>query len=257
MQVHVLASGSTGNAVCFQLGKAKILVDAGISTKRIEYGLAQIGIKAGELDGVLITHEHTDHIRGLDVLIRKYQLPVYTRPRTWDKIKCKDNFSPRCRIEIGKNFTIGNIDIEAFNIPHDAADPVGFGFYYRHRKWVIATDLGEVTMAIKQAVSHSDLLVLESNHDAEMLSNGPYPRFLKQRIKSKLGHLSNTDAAGLICSLPLQNRQTHVFLAHLSRTNNFPELAEKTVMDILEENSIDDRIVLHRTHPNKTSSYKT
>lgn len=259
MQVHVLASGSTGNSVYFQMGKTKILVDAGISTKRIERGLAKIGLKVSELDGVLITHEHTDHIKGLDVLIRKYELPTYTRAKTWERIKCKDKFSPCCCIEIGETFTIGDIDIEAFNIPHDAADPVGFGFYYQQRKWVLATDFGEITPEVKKAVRNADLLVLESNHDKRMLTDGPYPGFLKRRISSELGHLSNTDAARLICSLPFQNRPIHVFLAHLSKTNNLPELAERTVKDILRENSllVGEQIILHRTYPNQMSSYKS
>ncbi len=259
MQIHVLASGSTGNAVYFQMGKTKILVDAGISNRRIEYGLAEIGVKVGELDGVLITHEHTDHIRGLDVMIRKYQLPVYTRAKTWSKIKCSNKFPCECRIEIEKDFSIGKIGLEAFNVSHDAVDPVGFCFHYQHEKWVLVTDLGAVTNEVQTALSYADLLVLEANHDIEMLTNGPYPTFLKQRIKGKLGHLSNFDAARLICNLSQKNKAMHIFLAHLSQTNNYPGLAERTVRNILLKNycPVDEEIILHRTHPNRVSSFIT
>jgi len=257
MQIHVLASGSTGNSVFFQMGKTKILVDAGISTRRIERGLAEVGVRVGDIDGVLITHEHTDHIKGLDVLIRKYQLPVYTRAKTWNMIKCREKFFPECRIEIENGFTVGEVEIESFNISHDAVDPVGFCFHHRKRKCVLATDFGVVTDEVKKALAYANAVVLESNHDLEMLNNGPYPAFLKQRIRSKSGHLSNCDAARLICGLPRNNKLMHIFLAHLSQKNNVPGLAERTVRSILLKNScpVDEEIILHRTYPDRTSSY--
>ncbi|MGE5389957.1 MAG: MBL fold metallo-hydrolase [Deltaproteobacteria bacterium] len=250
MQIHILASGSTGNAIYLSLGQTRILVDAGISARRIEQGLASIGVKAGDLDAVLITHEHSDHIKGLEVLTRKHELPVYTRERTWEAIPGKDKLAGRCWQAIDQDFSIGAVDIKAFGISHDAADPVGFCFYYQQYKWVIVTDLGTVTPGVEKALSGADLAVVESNHDPDLLKNGPYPAFLKQRIMSKQGHLSNFDTAALLSRIaPLKRMQ--VFLAHLSQQNNRPQLAEETVAEILARHGCraGEDIVLHRTYP--------
>ncbi|MDD2585112.1 MAG: MBL fold metallo-hydrolase [Syntrophomonadaceae bacterium] len=256
MQVHVLASGSTGNAVFFQFGHTKILVDAGISTRRIEKGLAEVGVKAGDLDGVLITHEHTDHIKGLDVLIRRYEIPVYARSKTWGMIKCRDKFSPCCRVEMPESFDIGGVKVEPFSTPHDAVDPVGFCFYYQQGKYVLATDLGIVTPSVAEALTLADVAVMESNHDLEMLIMGPYPGFLKQRIRGNNGHLSNHDAGKVLASIP-RKKGMQVFLAHLSQQNNLPMLAEKTVADILLQSNcaVGEEVILHRTYPNRRASF--
>lgn len=258
MQIYVLASGSTGNATLFHFGKTKILVDAGISTRRIERGLAGIGIRVGELDGVLITHEHTDHIKGLDVLIRKYQLPVYAREKTWEGIACRDKLPAECRIEMKNSFNLGAVKIEPFSISHDAIDPVGFCFYHRQGKYVMATDLGMVTEVVERALEMSDLVVLESNHDLKMLNEGPYPFFLKERIRSQKGHLSNHDAGQLLTRISRKNKM-QVFLAHLSQQNNYPALAEKTVREILLKNNCDvgRELILHRTYPDRIASLTT
>ncbi|HBQ85503.1 MAG TPA: MBL fold metallo-hydrolase, partial [Syntrophomonas sp.] len=216
MQVHILASGSTGNSVLLQLGGKNILIDAGISARRIEQGLAGVGVKAGELDGVLITHEHIDHIKGLDVFIRRHKIPVYTRPGTWEGIPCRSKLPPQCCCDIYENIDIGPVRIETFPISHDASDPVGFCFYWSKIKWTLATDLGVITPEVKQALAHASLAILESNHDMEMLQTGPYPSFLKQRIKGIKGHLSNLDAARLLAYAGQQGPM-QVFLAHLSK----------------------------------------
>lgn len=250
MQIHILASGSTGNAIYLRMGETRVLVDAGISARRIEQGLAGIGVKASDLDAVLITHEHSDHIKGLEVLTRKHELPIYTRERTWEAIPGKDKLAGRCWQNIDQDFSIGSIDIKAFGISHDAADPVGFCFYYKQMKWVIVTDLGTVTPGVEKALSGADLAVLESNHDLEMLKNGPYPQFLKQRILSKQGHLSNFDTAELLCRIAHLKRM-QIFLAHLSQQNNQPKLAEQTVAGILARQGCraGEDIVLHLTYP--------
>lgn len=256
MQLHILASGSTGNAIYFDFGGAKILVDAGISTRRIERGLAEIGVKAGDLDGILITHEHIDHIKGIDVITRKYELPVYARPATWTRISCRDKLPGKCIKYIEGVFSLGGVDIEPFNTSHDAVDPLGFCFHYQRQKWVLATDLGVVTPEVAKALSRADGAVLEANHDPEMLSNGPYPQVLKQRIRSRHGHLSNYDTARVLAGIPrLETMQ--VFLAHLSQQNNHPRLAMQTVGEILRRQGCDlhREVILHPTFPDRTVSF--
>jgi len=256
MQIHVLASGSSGNSIYFQLGQTRLLVDAGISTRRIERSLAEIGVKAGEIDALLITHEHTDHIKGLDVLARKYQMPVYAQSKTWEMIACRGNLPSGCRRELADSLDIGGVRVEPFSISHDAVDPVGFCFYHRNYKCTVVTDLGVVTKNVEDALAYADAVVLESNHDTLMLENGPYPRFLKQRIKGASGHLSNHDAARALVSIPRKERM-HVFLAHLSQQNNHPDLAENTVTGILSGHGceVGREIVLHRTYRDCVSSY--
>ncbi len=257
LEIHILASGSTGNAAVFKFGETTLLLDAGISARRIERGLAEVDIKAGDLDGVLLTHEHNDHIKGLDVFIRRYHIPVYTRPKTWEKLPCRHRFPSECCLEIENELSIRNVGITAFNISHDAADPVGFTFFYGGKKVVMATDLGVVTAGVEKAMQDADAVVLEANHDLGMLENGPYPRFLKQRIKSSSGHLSNVNAGGLLSRINCRPGM-RVFLAHLSLHNNHPDLAEKTVRKLLMENGhlVGRDTILHKTYPDHRSSIK-
>lgn len=252
MQIHILASGSTGNAVFVELGGTRLLVDAGISCRRIERGLAEVGLRVGDLDAILVTHEHIDHIRGLDVLVRKHQVPVYARPATWEMVSFKDRLPGDCCQELGREMELGNIFLEAFTTSHDAVDPVGFCLYYRQIKWVIATDLGMVTDRVGQALNSADVMVLESNHDIEMLRNGPYPAFLKKRIRSPKGHLSNDDAAQALARNSWKTG-AHVFLAHLSQKNNRVDIAEKTVVDVLCQRGceVGHDLILHPTYPDR------
>ncbi len=257
MEIHILASGSTGNAAIFKFGDTTLLIDAGISARRIEQGMAEAGLKAGDLDGILITHEHTDHVRGLDVLVRRHQIPVYTRTKTWDQLPCRHKLEPECCREIGGEFSIGKVGIQAFDISHDAADPVGFTFRYRNRKAVIVTDLGVVTPVVEKALEQAEAAVIEANHDLDMLENGPYPQFLKQRIKSSNGHLSNANAGRLLSRLDCRPGM-QVFLAHLSRQNNHPDLAEKTVKNFLSSSGcqVGIDIILHQTFPDCRTSVR-
>lgn len=256
MQIHVLASGSSGNSIYIALGGARILVDAGISARRIERSLAGIGVRAGELDALLITHEHSDHIKGLEVFSRKFKIPVYARPKAWEMIGFRNNLPPAVRRELPGILDIGAVRIEPFKISHDAADPVGFCLYYRHCKCTVVTDLGMVTRPVEEALANADAVVLEANHDIEMLHNGPYPHFLKRRIRSNLGHLSNLDAARLLEKAPRKGPM-HVFLAHLSRQNNHPDLAENTVAGHLSCRGceVGREIVLQRTYRDAVASY--
>ncbi|MDD3893484.1 MAG: MBL fold metallo-hydrolase [Syntrophomonadaceae bacterium] len=255
MQINILASGSTGNAVLVQTGSTKILVDVGISNRRIEKGLAELGIRISDLGGILITHEHSDHINGLDVLVRKYRVPVYTRSLTWQKISCTENLPAECVKEIDGHFNLGEIEIDPFSISHDAADPVVFCFYHGRQKMVIATDLGIVTPTIEKALAYADLMVLESNHDIDMLKNGPYPQVLKQRIRSSRGHLSNWQAAQVLARIPYKIG-AKVMLAHLSQQNNHPVIAEQTVREVLSDAGIivGKEILLYPTFPARTVS---
>ncbi|EAX48391.1 beta-lactamase domain protein [Thermosinus carboxydivorans Nor1] len=255
MQVHVLASGSTGNALFFDFDTTKILVDAGISARRIQQALCGIGTSLEEVDAILVTHEHRDHVSGLPTLTRRYGLPVYTRPGTWENMFCRELIPSACCYELGDSLEIGNVKIEAFSISHDAADPVGFNFYYRNRKYSVATDLGFVTDSVKKAIACSDVLVLESNHDVDMLKKGSYPWSLKRRIMSSRGHLSNTDAGWALARLPRKSK-TEVFLAHLSQENNRPDLAKTTVSTILADQGccLDSEITLRLTYPDRTAS---
>lgn len=260
MEIHVLASGSTGNATLVRMGEAKILVDAGISARRIKNALDAAGTAVEDLDAVLITHEHRDHVCGLPTLVKKYRVPVYARPAAWQAMDSESvgrAIPAECRRDLAASLDIGGIKAEAFSISHDAADPVGFSFYHRARKFSVATDLGFVTETVKSALSLSDVLVLEANHDIDMLRQGSYPWFLKKRIMSNRGHLANTDAGWTLARLP-KKQHCHTFLAHLSQENNRPELAEGTVAGILGEHGcrIGEEVSLNLTFPDRTASLK-
>lgn len=255
MHVHVLASGSTGNSVLLDFDDTKILVDAGISTRRIKNSLSEIGIGMEELDGVFITHEHRDHISGLPTMTKKYKLPVYATTDTWNNMYCHKDIAPESIQTLCESLDIGKVKIEPFRISHDAADPVGYRFYCGSRKCSVVTDLGFVTDSVKKAISLSDVLVLESNHDPELLKNGSYPWHLKKRIMSNRGHLSNFDAAWTLARLERKSK-TQVLLAHMSQENNRPTLAESTVRDILLEQgcNLETEIDLKVTYPDQRVS---
>ena len=255
MNVHVLASGSTGNAVFLRFGETRLLVDTGISLRRIKNALAGLGEAIENIDGVLITHEHQDHVKGLLNLTKKYRLPVYTRPGTWQGIACRDELPDECCRTIEASLDIGQVKVEPFSISHDANEPVGYNFFYRQRKCSVATDLGFVTEGVKKALALSDLMVLESNHDVDMLRQGSYPWYLKRRIMSNRGHLSNMDAGWTLARLERKNH-TKVFLAHLSQENNRPEIAETTVRGILEDQGLcmKEDVELYLTYPDRVAS---
>ena len=232
-QVHVLASGSKGNAIYIQSGGTGLLIDAGISARRITNGLAEIGVKPADLAGVLLTHEHRDHVAGLPVFCRKYGVPVYAKEATWYGLACRREIDPACCRILPDSIRLGELTVDPFSIPHDAADPVGFVLTRNGAKCTVATDVGFVTDAVRSALEDSDVVVLEANHDVGMVKNGPYPLFLQQRILSNRGHLSNADAAWTLAKLPSKPAMD-VFLAHLSHENNTPSLAYDTVRNVLD-----------------------
>lgn len=234
-RVHIIASGSKGNATLLQAGDTAILIDAGISARRIKKGLAQAGVKPQELSGIFITHEHTDHINGLPVFCRHAQIPVFANERTWFASGVLGKIESKYRRMLPDDIMrIGDISLKPFSVSHDAAQPVGFNFFYRESKCSFATDMGFADASIREALSGSDTIVIEANHDTQMLANGSYPYYLKARIKGKRGHLSNQET-GEILSDVIWSKQVEVFLAHLSQENNCPQIARKTVQDVLQQ----------------------
>ncbi|HCW04845.1 MAG TPA: MBL fold metallo-hydrolase [Clostridium sp.] len=252
-----LYSGSSGNSIFLTSNNAKILIDAGMSGKSIENGLKEIGEKAEEVDAIFVTHEHTDHTKGVGVLSRKYDIPVYASEGTWKGMlkqvgKIKEN---NIRV-INSPINIKDMDIVSFKISHDALEPTGYSVICEGKKACIATDLGYLSEEVKENIIDADLLLLESNHDVEMLKFGPYPYVLKKRILSDLGHLSN-EACGKAIMEIMTEKQKTIVLGHLSNTNNYPELAYLTVANILKENKINigKDIILAMADRSKPSSY--
>ena len=235
-----LFSGSSGNAIYVTNNNTKILVDAGLSGKRIEEALFSIGEDIRDVQAILISHEHMDHVMGAGVLARRFGIPVYANKRTWDNMYgVLKNIKPECiRVfNTGDNFCIGDIEIHTFRTPHDAVEPVGFSFLHKGKKITIATDMGHMNSTLLSCLEGCDMILIESNHDIEMLKMGRYPWPLKKRILGDTGHLCNDTAAQVVAYLA--KRGTKKFLlGHLSKENNFPELAFETVRNALLEKSI-------------------
>jgi phosphoribosyl 1,2-cyclic phosphodiesterase len=220
--------------------KTKILVDCGISGKAAISSLEKIGINPAEIDGILITHEHADHIKGVGILHRKLRLPIYANTSTWKAMqneigKIDENLVTN--FDVDKHFEIGDVSIKSFSIPHDAADPVGFSFFYGNKKVTIATDIGHVTPSIEENVSGSSAALIESNHDPDMLEVCRYPAFLKRRIAGQNGHLANLESAKLAVKLVISGAK-HILLGHLSLENNMPDLAYHVTKSELKKNNI-------------------
>lgn len=235
-----LYSGSSGNCIYVGSEKANILIDAGLSGKKIIGALKEIGVPPEKLNAILVTHEHRDHIHGVGVLSRMFNIPIFANTNTWDAMGSMIGSVKEENIKIVERntvFSIGNMEIKSYSIPHDAADPVGYCFYCGRNKISIATDLGHMTGEVADNIKGSNLLLLESNHDLEMLKFGPYPYALKRRIMSDVGHLSNDDAGKALLSV-IGDKPIEVVLGHLSEHNNFPELCYRTVAYTLEEDGI-------------------
>jgi len=222
-----LFSGSSGNATYVGCDDAHILVDAGLSGTRVTQELQRVGVDPAMLSAILVTHEHSDHIKGIGILSRKYDLPVFATEGTWRGMYGKvGNIAPRnMRIFTPEqDFYIGSIDVTPFPTPHDAAEPVGYTFETGGAKLAIATDLGSVRDSWYKYIVGSDAVILESNYDPGMLQMGPYPYDLKKRIMGRHGHLSNEDAREVAVALA-ESGTTQIILGHLSKENNYPALA--------------------------------
>lgn len=233
MRILPIASGSSGNCIYVGDDTTHILIDAGISGKRIEAGLNMAGITGKELDAVFITHEHIDHIAGLGVLARKYDVPIYSTLGTIQGIVCcksvgdidEELFQ---RVNRNENITVGSLMIQAIPISHDAADPLCFRISNEKQSVAVATDMGCVQDHVIESLRGLDAILLEANHDVNMLQVGPYPYYLKRRILGDKGHLSN-EASGRMLSALLHDDLKYIFLGHLSKENNMPELALEAV----------------------------
>ncbi|HEY5562439.1 MAG TPA: MBL fold metallo-hydrolase [Clostridiaceae bacterium] len=234
-----LYSGSSGNSIFVSSGSSRILIDAGLPGKRIEEALKNIGEDPKNLDGIFVTHEHSDHSKGLGVLSRRYDIPIYANELTWESLHGIIGTVKDTNIKIIDNYgtSVKDLDISCFSLPHDAVNPVGYSINHYNKKVCIATDLGFFSPEVKNNIKDADVLLLESNHDVEMLKFGPYPYVLKRRILSDKGHLSNESCGKAILEI-FDDKHKNVILGHLSKTNNIPELAYQTVISILQENKI-------------------
>jgi phosphoribosyl 1,2-cyclic phosphodiesterase len=234
MRITALASGSSGNAYLVVAGSSRVLLDAGLPVPLLERYLRQCGVAAAELDAIFVSHEHTDHLAGVGPLARRYRLPVFATPGTFQAgATLLERLPERVELSPERSYTIGALTVGTFPVAHDAAEPVGFWAAGDGSSVGVCTDLGAVTPPVRAALAGVDLLVLEANHDLARLQQGPYPWPLKRRVAGPRGHLSNAEAALLVQELA-QARPPHtIWLAHLSATNNTPDLAREAVQAAL------------------------
>jgi phosphoribosyl 1,2-cyclic phosphodiesterase len=235
-----LSSGSSGN--CYYIGNEfhGILIDAGISASSIRKFLKEMNISMQTVMGVLISHNHTDHIRGLEVLTRKNHLPAFTTQTIWNSILFPHTkITTDCirEITLNQKFHLAGFDIEAFLICHDAPETIGFHICTEGKKITIVTDLGHICQTSAKYIKQANLLVIESNYDEQMLVNGNYPPYLKARIRSDHGHLGNNQTSHFLAEI-LNNNLSHICLAHLSKNNNTPEIALQTLLNTFSERGI-------------------
>ena len=233
MRLCSIASGSSGNCIYVGSEATHLLVDVGISGKRTESGLNSLGINASELDGILITHEHADHISGLGVLARKYGIPIYATSGTIDAIRTTTSLGKLDKelfheVHADEKLTIKDLSINPMRISHDAAEPVAYRVGYGKQKVGICTDLGVYNDYTVECLKGMDAILIEANHDVNMLQVGPYPYYLKQRILGERGHLSNENSGRLLSRI-IHDKLQAIVLGHLSKENNLPELAYEAV----------------------------
>ncbi|MHB1452935.1 MAG: MBL fold metallo-hydrolase [Saccharofermentanales bacterium] len=248
-----LYSGSSGNSIFISSGndsaqsyaglhfessksKTKILVDAGVSGKKLQLAMKSIGEDLDDIDGVLLTHEHIDHMAGIGVIVRRHKIPLYLTEKTWNELQrlhAGEIPGNLLRIfEAGSSFTIGGMEIRSFSIPHDAADPTGYRIASEDRSVSVFTDIGEIRQDIMDVIYGSDAVFIESNYDKDMLWTGSYPWYLKNRIDGVFGHLSNIDCAAATAAL-LEGGTEKFILSHLSQENNSPRMALRTTVEYL------------------------
>lgn len=240
MDILSLRSGSRGNASLVSGGKTKLLVDCGVSGKSVTSALADVDVYPEDISAIAVTHEHIDHIAGIGVMMRRYHIPVWANAATWAAMESQVGKIDKSLVNIFDNdssFEIGEIGVKPFSIPHDAADPVGYSFVCGDEKVAVATDIGELKKDLFEAIRGSKTVLLESNHDVNMLEVGKYPPQLKRRIRGKLGHLSNDDA-GRAAEFLVRLGTERIILGHLSEENNYPELARQTVICALDDAGI-------------------
>ena len=236
-----LYSGSSGNSLFVETEKTKLLIDCGVSGKKISEALNDLNTSIEEIDAILVTHEHLDHVQSLGMLSKKYDIPVFVNYETLEampKQKEKIDIKNQKLFCIGEEFKIGDLSINPFSIPHDAANPCGFNIYNNSKKLTIATDLGHMTNELLEYMKGSKFILLEANYEPELLQYAKYPYILKQRISGPKGHLPN-EMAGKTISYLTKYDLKEVLLGHLSKESNMPEIAYQTVIEQLQNNNID------------------
>ena len=236
MQFSVLASGSTGNSIYVESGEHSFIVDAGLTGKKMEQLFEKVDRDIKKLSGILVTHEHSDHIKGVGVLARKYNIPIFANEKTWQAMDGLIGNIPveqRFQFDMETVKTFGSLDIQSFAVSHDAADPMFYCFHENGQKLVVITDTGYVSDRMKGIIKGADSFVFESNHDVSMLQMGRYPWSVKRRILSDLGHVSNEDAA-VAMSEVVEQKSTRIYLSHLSKDNNMKDLARMSVSQTLQ-----------------------
>lgn len=240
LQFSVLASGSTGNAIYVATEQQKILIDAGLTGKAMVELLKKVECSPSDVDAILVSHEHIDHIKGVGILARKYNIPIYANEKTWramDSLVGKIDTDLKFIFNMEETKSLGNIEVESFGVSHDAAEPMFYVFHHGGRKLSVMTDTGYVSDRMKGTIKNSDVFIFESNHDTNMLRMGKYPWSVKRRILSDVGHVSNEDAAIALADV-IEDKPTRVYLAHLSKDNNMKDLARLTVEQTLADSNI-------------------
>lgn len=240
-----LFSGSSGNSLLVQSENAKILVDVGVSGKKIIDALTSININISEINAIIISHEHSDHIKSLKILSNKFNIPVYANKETWNAMPLEYKKVDKENIryfELDKQFNIKDLKILPFSIPHDAANPCGFNVFNDNSKISIATDIGNMTPQVFNSLENSSFILLESNYDPDVLKYSSYPYKLKERISGPIGHLPNYLAGETISKL-IHTGLKSVMLGHLSKENNFPELAYQTVIEELSKSNLPNNCI--------------
>ncbi len=241
MRLCVLASGSSGNSTYIETDETSILIDAGLSLRRIRNNLDELGKEPNELNGIFITHEHTDHTKGLEKLSNNHQIPVFINRKTFNAANL---YLEHVNIIKKDNIELNDLQINPISISHDAVDPVGYHVRNNGKSTGVFTDLGIANDHVKHVIKKANAMVLESNHDIDMVINGRYPYHLKQRILGEKGHLSNIDA-GLLVKDNATEKLKHVFLAHISKNNNTDDLAMNTFSELTKKNKIKRTLTNH------------
>jgi len=233
MRLIPLGSGSSGNATLVEIAGRRLLVDAGLSARALGLRLGQVGIDPATVDWILISHEHTDHVRGAELFSRRHGVALVCALETLEAMdRSRDDFAEWIPLPAGRKLELGPVAVDPFPVPHDAARPVGFVLEGEGVRVGLATDLGHATALVRERLRGCQALMLEANHDERMLRDGPYPWHLKQRVSGRTGHLSNDEAARLLCEV-VDGESRAVVLAHLSEKNNRPELARGTAATAL------------------------
>lgn len=257
MKFCPLYSGSSGNSIFVSSEKTSVLIDAGMPGKKIIDALKEIDEDAKNIKGIFITHEHSDHIKGAGVLSRKFDIPIYANELTWRDMSSSIGKIKEENIKIFENtdsILIGDLVVNPFKISHDSVDAVAYNIHNNNKIASVVTDTGHFKEHMLDAVANSDIILIEANYSPEMLSYGPYPYALKRRIAGDKGHLSNEECGETIVKIVRQKQGRHIYLGHLSINNNYPELAYKTVENILRKNDISigddvDLLMAERSNP--------